>query len=504
MTAHTTIPSLFRGENRNIASAETLESLRFPLPNAAGRLTDDPAEIAARQGIFSDLMNFPALEDTFADVKMKLDALAELVRKSGGFLPKDSESALYALRELTVFTDAVDALSHAGPVRSERLSAFFSAVRGIAEDPDFAALRDWLNTLADSLRDIRSLTLGVNLDAQLNATEAGIVSINPKPFMGGNFAERGLRRETADAGYSVLGVVGIRESALFLGPDKLAVDRAFYAAMNEIVRGSLRQLRRQITSDFADVMRSLLARAEEIAHLLSCASLLRRMKEAKLPLTFPEIGRETKILRLYSASLAEKLPAARIVPSDVRITEEDRIFILTGPNAGGKTVFCTALGIAQLFFQLGLPISAVSASMRTCSRIAVHFTRTAAGSTESRLADEAARLREVLDGADRDTLLLLDETFSSTSAFDALHLAEAMIGWLLGAGCRALYSTHLHELTAMYGGGGVPGVSCLSAKVADGHRTYEIVPRAAEDPSTSLARDIAVENGLGFLFGEDA
>ena len=39
MTAHTTIPSLFRGENRNIASAETLESLRFPLQNAAGRTT---------------------------------------------------------------------------------------------------------------------------------------------------------------------------------------------------------------------------------------------------------------------------------------------------------------------------------------------------------------------------------------------------------------------------------------------------------------------------------
>ncbi|MCR4905530.1 MAG: hypothetical protein K6A33_05565 [Clostridiales bacterium] len=350
MTAPTTIPSLFCGANRNIASAETLESLRFPLSNAANRLTDDPAEIAARQSIFSDLMDLPALEDTFANAKTKLDALAELVRKSGGFLPKDSESALYALRELTVFTDAVEALSYGGPVRSERLSAFFAAVRRIEEDPDFAALRDWLDTLADSLRDIRSLTLGVNLDAQLNATEAGIVSINPKPFMGGNFAERKLRRETADAGYSVLSVIGIRESGLFLGPDKLAVDRAFYAAMNEIVRGSLRHLRRQITSDLADTMRSLLARAEDISHILSCASLLRRMKEAGLPLTFPEIGGETKILRLYSASLAEKLATAQIVPSDVRITDEERIFILTGPNAGGKTVYCTALGIAQLFF----------------------------------------------------------------------------------------------------------------------------------------------------------
>ena len=139
--------------------------------------------------------------------------------------------------------------------------------------------------------------------------------------------------------------------------------------------------------------------------------------------------------------------------------------------------------------------------MRPFSRIAVHFTRDVSGSNERRLANEAARLREALEGAGPNTLLLLDETFSSTSAFDALYLAEAMIDWLLAAGCRVLYSTHLHELTAKYGSGAVPGVGCLSAKVEDGRRTYEIVPHTAEDPSTSLAKDITVENGLGFLFG---
>lgn len=501
MTERITIPPIFQGGGKTIAAAETLDSLRFPLPDASLWLTDNPHEIAARQEVFRDLINDPQLENTFAEAKTKLDALADLVRKSGGFLPKDSESALYALRELSVFTDAVTALAEAGPVRSGRLGAFFSAVKAIALDADFAALRDWLDTLADSLRNIRSLTLGVNLDAQLGATEAGIVSINSKPFMAGNFVERGLRKEAADEGYSLLGVIGIRENGTFLGPDKLVVDRAFYTAMNEIVRGSLRNLRRRITSDFADVMRSLLARADEIGHLLSCASLLRRMKEAKLPLTFPETGVETKLLRLYSVALTDKLPVSRIVPSDVRMTDEERIFILTGPNAGGKTVYCTALGIAQLLYQLGLPVPARSAIMQTFARIAVHFTRDTAGSTESRLADEAARLREALDGADSGTLLLLDETFSSTSAFDALYLAEAMIDWLLAAGCRALYSTHLHELTAKYGGGAVPGVDCLSAKVEDGRRTYEIVPRTDEDPATSLAKDIAVENGLGFLFG---
>ncbi len=501
MTERILIPPIFCFGGKTIASAETLDSLRFPLPNASLWLTDDPVEIAARQEIFRDLLNDPRLENTFADAKTKLAALADLMRKSGGFLPKDGEAALYALRELSVFTETVTVLAEADPVRSERLGAFFAAVKAIARDPDFAALRDWLGSLDDSLRNIRSLTLGINLDAQLGAAEAGIVSLNPKPFMAGNFAERRLRKEAASEGYSILGVIGIHENGTFLGPDKLVVDRAFYTAMNEIVRASLRNLRRQITSDYADIMHSLLARAEEVGHLLSCASLLRRIQETKLPLTFPETGEETKLLRLCSISLTEKLPVSRIVPSDVQMTDGERIFILTGPNAGGKTVYCTALGTAQLLFQLGLPVPARSAVMRTFSRIAVHFTRDLSGSTESRLADEAARLREAFDGADSGTLLLLDETFSSTSAFDALYLAEAMIDWLLAAGCRVLYSTHLHELTAKYGGGAVPGVGCLSAKVEDGRRTYEIVPHTDEAPATSLAKDIAVQNGLGFLFG---
>ena len=502
MTERILIPSIFCGGEKNIASTETLDSLRFPLPDVSSWLTDDPGEITARQEVFRDLLNDPLLEETFVDAKTKLNALADLMRKAGGFLPKDSETALYALRELSIFTDAVTGLAMGGNVRSERLGAFFNAVKAIAHDPDFIALRDWLNTLADSLRNIRSLTIGVNLDAQLSATEAGIVSINSKPFMAGNFVERGLRKEAVSDGYSLLGVIGIRESGTFLGPDKLAIDRAFYSAMNEIVRGSLRNLHRRIMSDCAEVMRSLIERAEEIGHLLSCTALLHRMKEAKLPMTFPEAGKSTKLLQLYCVTLADKLPVTRIVPSDVQITDEKRIFILTGPNAGGKTVYCTALGIAQLLYQLGLPVPARSAVMRTFSRIAVHFTRDVSGSTESRLANEATRLREALDGANSDTLLLLDETFSSTSAFDALYLAEALIDWLLSAGCRTLYSTHLHELTSKYGSGAVPGVGCLSAKVEDGRRTYEIVPHTNEDPSTSLAKDIAVENGLGFLFGD--
>ena len=62
MTERILIPSIFCGGEKNIASTETLDSLRFPLPDVSSWLTDDPGEITARQEVFRDLLNDPLLE----------------------------------------------------------------------------------------------------------------------------------------------------------------------------------------------------------------------------------------------------------------------------------------------------------------------------------------------------------------------------------------------------------------------------------------------------------
>ncbi|MBR4961470.1 MAG: hypothetical protein IKY52_11290 [Clostridia bacterium] len=61
---------------------------------------------------------------------------------------------------------------------TERLLDFFRCIRTLTEDSQYRNLKNWLYGLENSMRSIRSLTLGVNLDAQLNVSEVGIVSIN--------------------------------------------------------------------------------------------------------------------------------------------------------------------------------------------------------------------------------------------------------------------------------------------------------------------------------------
>jgi len=176
--------------------------------------------------------------------------------------------------------------------------------------------------------------------------------------------------------------------------------------------------------------------------------------------------------------------------------------VLTGPNAGGKTVYLTAIGHAQICFQLGLPVCAAAAEMNPYDSIQTHFVAAVVQRSESRLVNETIRLKEILETLTSNTLFLLDETFSSTSAYDGLYLAEALLKYLLRTGCHCLYVTHLHSLaeriTEMKKNG-ENRVKMLSAEAENGRRTYRIVVSEGDIMKSSLAEDIIRENGLGFL-----
>ena len=133
-----------------------------------------------------------------------------------------------------------------------------------------------------------------------------------------------------------------------------------------------------------------------------------------------------------------KCPFRQNVPSSVRFTQSERIYILTGPNSGGKTVYLNAIGHGQLMFQMGLPVCAGAARMKPYEKILVHFVMTSQKQSESRLVNETVRLKESLEQVTENTLLLLDETFSSTSAYDAMLLAEALSRYLSRIHCSVV------------------------------------------------------------------
>lgn len=488
-----------------VCTQDTLDSLRFPLDFSFMFMTASAEEIAERQKIFRDLMADALLAEKLERAHESMERLTELAKTLGDLRIQTNEELIYSLMELMLFVDTVEALddayASAEKNRSERLRTLFTDIRNLTEDAQYISLKKWLYSLDHTLRSVKSVTLGVNLDAQLNVSEVGLVSINDQPYVSNKILDRALRDQQPPEEFTCIAAVGIREEGGLFQKSIINVNRGLYTTLNDLFKGTLKNLRKYLTSEMQEAVLSLLAIEDELAFILRAVRYLKTLKEFGLPLSYPSASNETSIGKLYNPLLAEKCRMHDIVPSAVKFSEKERIYILTGPNSGGKTVYITAVGLAQIMFQLGLPVCALSAEMKPYRKILTHFIMPTVKQSESRLVNETSRMKESLEQVTENTLLLLDETFSSTSAYDAMLLAEALIKYLAKIGCSAVYVTHLLDLNGKVRAlTDDSGIKMLCAAVENGKRTYEIVPHNGEESVSSMARDIAENSGLGFLF----
>ena len=193
-----------------------------------------------------------------------------------------------------------------------------------------------------------------------------------------------------------------------------------------------------------------------------------------------------------------------IVTNDIAFDDKAGIYVLTGPNRGGKSVITVAVGAAQAMFQLGLPVPATEAVLSPVDGIFTHFPEGADDTIDKgRLGEECQRLREIFDAVSESSLVLLDESLSSTGAYEASYIASEILTAFAVVGCRGIFSTHLHELAAAVPeinerskrSGGVM-IDTLVAGIESGKRSFKI--HRAKPDGKSYARDIANKYGLSF------
>ena len=114
----------------------------------------------------------------------------------------------------------------------------------------------------------------------------------------------------------------------------------------------------------------------EIEFLIKSVKLLNALKDKGLELAYPEIypmsDKRCELYGLYNPCVAMKTDAA-MVKNDLVFDENGMVYVLTGPNRGGKSVITCALGIIQAMAQLGLPVTADKAAISPVSAIYTHF-----------------------------------------------------------------------------------------------------------------------------------
>ena len=139
------------------------------------------------------------------------------------------------------------------------------------------------------------------------------------------------------------------------------------------------------------------------------------------------------------------------VANDCIMKENTNTLLITGPNMSGKSTFMRQLAIIILMAQMGSYVPAKEATLPIIDKI---FTRIGASddlvSGESTFMVEMKEACNALLNATRSSLILFDELGRGTATYDGMSLAQAILEYVnKNIGCKTLFSTHYHELTAL-------------------------------------------------------
>ncbi len=204
---------------------------------------------------------------------------------------------------------------------------------------------------------------------------------------------------------------------------------------------------------------------------------------------------DPRLAAVRREALGEAGHTGTSVPIDLELDSDRRLVVVTGPNAGGKTVTLKTAGLAVLASQCGLPLAAAAGTaLPVLTRVMA-----AVGDEQDLLHDRSTfsgrllRLREAWEAAGPDSLVLVDELGSGTDPEEGAALAVALLEALVERGGLGLLTTHLARLAAA--ALEQPGAWCAAMEFdrASGQPTFRLragAPGGSE--ALALARRLAL------------
>lgn len=416
-------------------------------------LTEDLETIAYRLDIIDDFINTPGLCEIIDDAITKISDVTTIANKESDAYR--TESMLYSICEIDLYTDCIDFLHNSfqpfdNKIKSKGLRTLVETIDNLFYSEEYKNLKQNSSEMSNEIRAIKSINIGINLSAQLQPLEAGVISINTEKYKSGDLIDRLLRGELSDSKLNCLTpLVPVKKG---VSGDKLeAMTYALLNGIDEVFKNSIKKWQSVVRRYLSLKTNFLIKLLPELSFYTSCAELLKKLKEKNLPLCkpklFPKEERIYKINGLYNPMLAVK-SSEKMILNDLTFDENGQIYVLTGANRGGKSVFTYAAGIAQTMLQLGLYIPADYAELSPVDNIFTHFPVTDENANEGRLGEECIRLNKIFDNITKYSLVLMDETMSSTGSYEGSYIAGEILTGFSIAGCRCIFSTHLHELAS--------------------------------------------------------
>lgn len=508
-------------------------------------LSSDPEVTNYRQDIFEDLKKLP-------DVRAKLIELFEKIEfnKTYGVIRKSKDEVeglwflMHRLNQYRDYITCVDALKEC--LSDERITAqglkdYKNYIDEIYEDSHFHELKSDLEKLTKEASEIQSVTLGMNLNSRLEATSIGIISVNNKPFkksgIVGNFADSisgdkisdttewkgDMHYRLVDATKSGGIVRAMNDFATFTstsanpilrnmtmssivnGDGMSSTPAQFDSILNRLLDTTSKNLRKTIDK-YADLAITNIASViPEFVYYIRFIEYMEGLEKKGFKLSkakaVPRSNQTMNAKGFYNFKLAINLSDPKeLVVNDLIFDDDHTIYILTGANRGGKTTSTQAVGLLFALAQGGVYVPADSFEFAPADCIYTHFPADEDKTMDlGRLGEECIRFKEIFTNTTEDSLILMNETFSTTSFEEGYYIACDSIKALFTKGSRTIYNTHMHKLgieAEELSQGFKHKASSLIVKSDGGNRSFKL--EIAPPEGSSYASDIAKKYGVTY------
>jgi DNA mismatch repair protein MutS len=242
----------------------------------------------------------------------------------------------------------------------------------------------------------------------------------------------------------------------------------------------------------ANYVDARIARFErEIQFYLGYLDHIAPLKAAGLSFCYPTVVRASKAVHGdggFDLALATKLVADGRVPvtNDFKLYGPERIIVVSGPNQGGKTTFARAFGQLHYLASLGCPVPGVSAQTYLYDALLTHFERGEnTADLRGKLQDDLMRVHDILAQATTNSVIILNEIFTSTTLQDAIALSKKVFITLSGFDLLCVWVTFVDELSAL----SERTVSMVSTVTAEDptRRTFKVIRHPADGRSYAVS-----------------
>lgn len=510
--------TFFEKEHSPICDKEVLKSLGADVLlydsriNISDYFSDDIDVLKRRSIVFDDALNVAGLYDLLKSMSRKLSAIADVLRSESEI--GDKERSIFSAKQLKLYFEIIDeaedylsGLADEKTFSSDEFKNLFARIHTVAVSREYHDLKEGTRKLIEKITRIKSISVGFNFDAKLSPVEMGIISVNDQYIESGKLVDKILRMDFAPNGLQAIEPIIAVNKSLKHDEFELLQD-SILRSVDKIFVRAVKSWPREFTKYIADKLAFLLDLLPDLQFILAVTGIHKKLLGSGVPVSKPIYHEKSaRIFRaegLYNPVLAirmSELGQSGNVGNDFEFDENGQIFILTGPNNGGKSVFLSSIGLAQVLAGLGMLVPAKRIEISPVDRLFVHFPKYSNSEKMGRLEDECLRIKEIFKNLNAESLCLFDETFSSTDSEEGCQIAFEILRAVESLGARALFGTHFHNIVRHIedekAEGRCVGFDYLSAGISHNEkRTYKIT--RTKPSGKSHASDIAAKYGLSF------